>query len=73
MLRSILMFSLITLQTMAMALSPAALSDVSIIPKPVSVTPAKGTFTLTDKSAIFVTVESPEVKMNGQYLAEKLN
>src|SRR5674476_1143752 len=73
MLRSILMFSLITLQTMAMALSPAALSDVSIIPKPVSVIPAKGTFTLTDKSAIFVTVESHEVKMIGQYLADKLN
>lgn len=73
MLRSILMFSLITLQTMAMALSPAVLSDVSIIPKPVSVIPAKGTFSLTDKSAIFITTESPEVKTIGKYLADKLN
>ncbi|MEI6678752.1 MAG: beta-N-acetylhexosaminidase [Mariniphaga sp.] len=73
MLRSILMFSLITLQTMAIALSPAVLSDVSLIPKPVSVIPAMGTFSLTDKSAIFVTVESPEVKMIGRYLADQLN
>ena len=73
MLRSILMFSLITLQTMAMALSPAVLSDVSLIPKPVSVISAKGTFSLTDKSSIFVTIESPEVKKIGQYLADKLN
>ena len=58
---------------MAMALSPATLSDVSLIPKPVSVIPANGTFSLTDKSAIFISGESAEIKMIGQYLADKVN
>ncbi len=73
MVRSILMFSLISLQTMAMALSPATLTDVSIIPKPVSVIPANGTFSFTDKSVIFITGESTEIKMIGKYLADKVN
>lgn len=58
---------------MAIASPPVALSDLSIIPKPVSVIPASGTFSLTDNSTIFVTGESAEIKMIGQYLAGKLN
>lgn len=73
MLRSILMFSLITLQTMAMASSPKGLLNSNVIPKPISVIQAKGTFNLTAKSAILISGESSEVKMIGQYLADKLN
>jgi len=73
MLRSILMLSLVTLQTIAMAAKPAGLSDLSVIPKPVSVISASGTFSLTDKSTVYITGESLEIKQIGQYLADKLN
>jgi len=73
MLKSILMFSLITVQSLAMAFSPTVHSGLSVIPKPVSVIPADGTFSLTEKSVIFITGESSENKMIGQYLADKLN
>jgi len=73
MLRSFLMFGLVTFQMVAMALQPATLSNISIIPKPVSVIPADGKFSLNDKSTIFVIGESAEIKKVGQYLADKIN
>jgi hexosaminidase len=73
MLRSILLFSLITLQTMAIALSPAVLPDVNLIPKPVSFNVTKGTFVLTEKSAICIAEESAEIRKIGMYLADQLN
>lgn len=69
----ILVFVYITLHTFAMALSPMVLSDKGIIPKPVSVTPANGSFSLSEKSMIFVTAESAELNQIGKYLADKLN
>ena len=73
MLRSILLFGLITLQMFAMAMLPTELSDSGIIPKPVSVIPATGIFTLTEKSAIIVPDKSVELMQIGQYLVDKLN
>src|SRR5450759_2286571 len=73
MFRSILMFSLTTLQVIAMALPPTDLSGSGVIPTPVSVIPATGTFTLTEKSTIFVTGESAEIMKIGMYLAAKIN
>lgn len=73
MLRSFLLFGLVTLQIVAAAQTVKQRSTNNVIPKPVSFIPAKGTFTLTKSSAIFVTGESAELKQIGQYLAEKLN
>ncbi len=73
MLRSILMLCLMSSQIIAMALPPSDLSGSGIIPKPVSVIPATGTFTLTGKSTIFVTGESAEIMNIGKYLADKIN
>ncbi|HNV66532.1 MAG TPA: beta-N-acetylhexosaminidase [Bacteroidales bacterium] len=53
---------------------PADLTRNTIIPKPVSVTSADGTFILTSRSDIFVAEGSPEeVAVIGNYLAERLN
>jgi len=49
------------------------LSKANVIPKPVSITPAGGSFTLTDRSDIYVQGESPELLQIGQYLADRLN
>ncbi|MCX6240009.1 MAG: beta-N-acetylhexosaminidase [Bacteroidia bacterium] len=57
----------------AMAMLPTELSDSGIIPKPVSVIPATGIFTLTEKSAIIVPDKSVELMQIGQYLVDKLN
>jgi hexosaminidase len=48
------------------------LSGQSIIPKPVSVVPSEGAFTLTHHSDIFVQGESEALLSIGQYLADKL-
>ena len=53
--------------------SSTDLSKANIIPKPVSITPAGGSFTLTDRSDIYVKGESPELLQIGQYLADRLN
>jgi hexosaminidase len=53
--------------------TPTDLSKANIIPKPVSITPAGGSFTLTDRSDIYVKGESPELLRIGQYLADRLN
>ena len=73
MMRLILMLGFLTIQTIAMALSPTDLSGLSIIPKPVSVIPAKGTFSLTKKSVIYIKGESSEIMQIGKLLANKLN
>jgi len=71
MLKPIFLLGLMTLQMMA--ISQTVLSDSGIIPKPVSVIPATGTFSLTEKSTIFVTGESVELMQIGNYLIDKLN
>ena len=73
MLRSILMLSLMSLQIIVMAMPPSELTGSGVIPKPVSVIPATGTFTLSEKSTIFVTAESAEIMKIGMYLADKIN
>ena len=73
MLRSILMLCFMSLQVFVMALPPTDLSGIGVIPKPVSVNSATGTFTLTEKSTIFVTDESAEIMKIGLYLAAKIN
>ena len=53
--------------------SPTDLSKANIIPKPVSITPTGASFTLTNRSDIYVKGESPELLQIGQYLADRLN
>ena len=48
------------------------LSKESIIPKPVSITATGGYFALTSKTAIFIQGESDELRLIGQYLADRL-
>ena len=73
MLKSILMLCLMSLQVIAVALPPTDLSGIGVIPKPVSVSPAAGVFTLTEKSTIFVAGEADEIMKIGLYLAAKIN
>ena len=71
-----IMASAATLMTVACSTTPATPTDLSkanIIPKPVSVTPAGGSFTLTNRTDIYVKGESPELLQIGQYLADRLN
>jgi hexosaminidase len=49
------------------------LASENLIPKPVSVVSAGGTFDLTDQTDIYIQGESAELKQIGQYLADKLN
>ena len=53
--------------------TPTDLTMESIIPKPVSVTAAGESFTLKEKSAIFVEGGSEDILKIGQYLADTLN
>ena len=68
-----------TLMTVACSTTPATpttptdLSKANIIPKPVSITPTGGSFTLTNRSDIYVKGESPEILQIGKYLADRLN
>lgn len=71
MLRSVLMFCLVSFQILTTAMTPSGISGV--IPKPVSVTPAEGIFSLSEKSTIFVAGDSPEMFRIGKYLADKIN
>ena len=59
--------------TVACSSEPTDLSKANIIPKPVSITPAGGSFTLTQRSDIYVRGDSPEILQIGQYLADRLN
>ena len=68
----ILFTGFLCFQMNAIGKGAANLSAISIIPKPVSVSPAPGNFTLTGKSAIFVTEQSSEIRNIGNYLAIKL-
>ena len=72
MFRSSLMFSFIAFQITVLALPPSELSGAGIIPKPVSVIAADGTFALTEKSNIFISGESAELMQIGKYLSQKL-
>lgn len=72
MLRHLFLFSFIVLQTNAFA-QLLELSGQSIIPKPVYVVPAKGTFKLTGNSTIYYSCEYPDIQNIGIYLANKLN
>ena len=45
----------------------------NIIPRPVSVIPALGSFTLSPNTIIYVSADSEELTRIGQYLADKLN
>src|ERR1035437_4661138 len=69
-LKSIVLLGLMTSQLVAM--SQTLLSDSGLIPKPVSVIPAVGTFTLTENCNIYITGESAEMMQVGKYLAGKL-
>lgn len=71
--RSVVLIGLITLQLSVSALFSKPLSGLGIIPKPVSYIPAKGTFTITEKCAIFVEEGSAEVVQIGRFLAGYLN
>ena len=69
--------ALIVLIMMALPVSckekrPSDLSKESIIPKPVSVVSTGDYFIMKPKCKIFVYGESEEMKLAGQYLAEKL-
>ncbi len=55
------------------ACTPSDLSKENMIPKPVSVVPAGGSFDLTDQTDIYIQGESAELNQIGQYLADKLN
>ena len=55
------------------ACTPSDLTKENMIPMPVSVVSAGGSFNLTDQTNIFVQGESAEMKQIGQYLADKLN
>ena len=72
-LRFILVPVFLSLQIFTMAMTPAQLSDISVIPKPVSVISASGAFILTEKTAIILSGESAEMMQLGKYLAERLN
>jgi hexosaminidase len=56
--------------TAAPELAPAL---ARVIPKPQSVTPGSGTFTLAAGAKVYVDPSSPEVTAIAQYLADKLN
>ena len=71
--KSILTLVFVTLQIMARAKQPTELSALSIIPRPVSVIPSTGIFTLKENCTIFVKGESAELMQIGAYLANKLN
>jgi len=68
-----LLASAAILITFACSSAPTDLSKANIIPKPVSVTPAGESFTLTHRTDIYVNGESPEILQIGQYLADRLN
>ncbi len=52
--------------------TPPPPSLETVIPRPVSVEPAGGTFTLTSQSGIYVEAATEETLAIGEYLAEKL-
>jgi hexosaminidase len=73
MVKTILMLGFLTLQIIGMAMPPKKLPEINIIPLPVSVVKASGTFKLTEKSAIYISGASAEIQQIGIYLAGKLN
>ena len=72
-LKLFLITGFLALQIITKGVSPADLSALSLIPKPVAVKQAKGNFTLTKNSAIFVSDQGGEIHRIGNFLAAKLN
>lgn len=70
----LLLFSSSLLITTACAQNDtvAGLSEKSIIPRPVSVTPSEGIFRLTNHTDIYIQEENEALMKVGQYLADKL-
>lgn len=72
-LKLILISGFVLVQTISSAVPSGNLSGISLIPKPVSVTPAAGNFTLTKKSAIYISETSVALTDMGKYLSERLS
>jgi hexosaminidase len=53
--------------------SAVSISAVSLIPKPVSVSPSQGSFEITDKTAIFIDKSSQGLETVAGYLAQRLS
>src|ERR1035437_2343370 len=70
---ALLIFTMLLIQGTLLAKTPSDLSKADIIPKPVSITPTGGYFSLDSGAGIFIRGESAELKQIGQYLADKLN
>lgn len=70
--RTLLAFAVLIIQISSAAKTPSDLSKGSIIPKPVSITPARGHFALKSGTNIYIQGDSKELKQIGQYLADKL-
>jgi len=69
----ILLTGILFLQIFAQASPATDLSNVSIIPKPVSLTPSAGSFTLKNSSTIFIEGHSDPILAVGKYLAARLS
>lgn len=63
---------MLLIQMSCTAETPADLSKESIIPKPVSITATRESFTLKAGTDIYIQGESDELKQIGQYLADRL-
>ena len=72
MLRITLLFCFLIIQMITFA-QTASINEISLIPKPVSVLAGKGVFSLTNKTIIFCSDESPELQKVGNYLAARIN
>lgn len=70
---SMLLLICITVLSCSTNQSPTDLTRAAIIPRPASVAADGGAFTLSDKTDIYVTGNSNEMRFIGEYLAAKLN
>jgi hexosaminidase len=69
---ALLVLSMLYIQVPGEGKTSSDLKKAGIIPQPVSVTSTGGYFSLKSATAIYVKGDSPEVKLIGQYLADKL-
>ncbi len=70
---TVILTSMVISGMTACSIVPTDLSKAAIIPKPVSVIATGETFTLTNRSDIFVQEGSEEIALIGQFLADKIN